>query len=86
MAGRGHGEGRIYITMPPDRVLPPLVASENWEGVDKAGKLGSGADCSGFEALGLWGGCLARQPCVSRSGRLDTTRIRVKGSTTLACV
>lgn len=86
MAGRGHGEGRICITVPPDRVLPPLVASENWEGVNRVRKLGSGADYSGFEALGLWGGYLARQPCVSCSGRLDTTRIRVKGSTTLACI
>lgn len=41
MAGRGHGEGRICITVPPDRVLPPLVASENWEGVNRVEKLGS---------------------------------------------
>lgn len=85
MAGRGHGEGRICITVPPE-CSHPLVASENWKGVDRVEKLGSGADYPGFEALGLWGGYLTRQPCVSCSGRLDTTRTRVKGSTTLACV
>lgn len=74
--GRGHGRKRPWrrkdLHHYATRVLPPSVASENWEGAGRVGKL---EKYSGFEALGLWGGYLARQPCVSSSGRLDT-RIR----------